>query len=122
MLTVKQNSKWLGNKGETIACGYLQAKGYRVIATNIRVGRGELDIICKTHNTLTFVEVKSGKRSPYFKPQEHFNYTKAMQVRQLAKLYLNGRRLFDVDARIDLIAITFDNETSWHIEHFENVI
>lgn len=54
------DKKEVGFTGETIACGYLEKKGYRIIARNYRTKFGEIDIIAKSpEKILVFFEVKT---------------------------------------------------------------
>ena len=48
-----------GRLGETRAARYLQRRGYQILARNVRIGRGELDIIARRGELLVFVEVKA---------------------------------------------------------------
>ncbi len=47
-----------GRKAEEQAAQFLQKHGYEVLARNVRLGRGELDIVAKDDAILVFVEVK----------------------------------------------------------------
>ena len=48
-----------GKKGEQIAVDYLRGKGFRILETNWRRGRNEIDIIARDGKVLVVVEVKS---------------------------------------------------------------
>ena len=50
-----------GRSGEDMAARYLNRRGFNIIARNIRLGRGELDIIACSDELLLFVEVKTHK-------------------------------------------------------------
>jgi putative endonuclease len=45
--------------GESVAAALLRLKGYRILARNLRLPAGEIDIIAKRGRTLAFVEVKT---------------------------------------------------------------
>ena len=51
----------IGQRGEEAAANYLSRRGFQIIARNIRLARGELDIIASSESLLLFVEVKSHK-------------------------------------------------------------
>ena len=46
------------NAGERRALWHYRLRGYRIIGTNVRAGRNELDLIVRRGRKLTFVEVK----------------------------------------------------------------
>ncbi len=47
-----------GAAGETIACAFLAARGYAIVARNLRIGRVELDVLARRGRTWIVVEVK----------------------------------------------------------------
>ena len=49
----------LGARGESCAARYLRFHGYRILARNERMRRGELDIVARRGGSLVFVEVKT---------------------------------------------------------------
>jgi putative endonuclease len=53
----------IGARGEQLAAAHLERLGLRVIARNVRLAPGEIDLIAVGGGTLVFVEVKSA-RSP----------------------------------------------------------
>ena len=55
----RQAAEQRGRGAETIACWYLRAHGWRILARRARVAGGEVDIIAKRRRTLAFVEVKA---------------------------------------------------------------
>ncbi len=48
-----------GRNAESVAAGYLQARGYRIWKTNWRWGKRELDLVTLHRDELVIVEVKS---------------------------------------------------------------
>ena len=48
-----------GISAETRAAAYLIAKGYRILAKRYRTPHGEIDIIARKRDLVTFVEVKA---------------------------------------------------------------
>jgi putative endonuclease len=48
-----------GISAETRAAAFLIAKGYRILARRFRTPHGEIDIVARRRNLLTFVEVKA---------------------------------------------------------------
>lgn len=58
MREAKQNRQRHGRWAEALAFGLLVLKGYHVIATNLRGGLAEIDILAQKDDALCFVEVK----------------------------------------------------------------
>jgi len=49
----------LGREGESRAARFLETRGYRIVARNVRAARVEIDLIVRRGSMLVFVEVKS---------------------------------------------------------------
>jgi putative endonuclease len=49
----------LGREGEDAAVRLLEDSGYAVIARNVRLPGGEIDVIARDRDTIVFVEVKA---------------------------------------------------------------
>lgn len=112
--------KTLGNRGESAAAAYLQAKGYHFVEANWRCPQGEFDLIMQQDETFVFVEVrtrKSGLEAAF----ESITPRKRQILEQLAYLYLEQKQL-DCDWRIDVIAISPTTTTTAKIEHLENAL
>ena len=97
--------KELGKKGEEVALRFLKKKGYRIIEKNYVCKMGEMDIIAKEKDTLAFVEVKTRTSMEFGPPQLAVNSSKQRQLSKVALNYLNEKRLNDVKARFDVVAI-----------------
>jgi len=110
MMEKKDNRLIEGKLGEVLALGYLKKKGYRIVETNYRCGLGELDIIAVEGKTIVFIEVKSRKTAKFGPPQAAVGLQKQRKISMLAKNYLKEKRLSDVKARFDVVAVTFDSE------------
>jgi uncharacterized protein UPF0102 len=65
-------NKKIGSMGEKAACTYLESKGHIVLARNLRLKRGEIDILTVRNNTLHLVEVKTGVSVDAIVPEDSF--------------------------------------------------
>ena len=112
----------LGARGEEVARGYLEAKGYQIIETNFRCRWGEVDIIALDGAWLVFVEVRA-RRSPqrYGTPEESLSKGKRERLVATAEAYLQGCPATHEAWRIDLIAVHVEShgriERMEHLEH-----
>lgn len=102
------NTKNIGNKGENIATEYLIKNGYKIIARNVYIGDGELDIIAKDKNVLVFVEVKMRNSISYGNPLESITESKIKSIIRSAKMYIAANSLYNVQVRFDVIGINGD--------------
>ena len=100
--------KELGKKGEELALRFLKKKGYRIIEKNYVCKMGEMDIIGKEKDTLVFIEVKTRTSTEFGPPQLAVHSSKQRQLSKVALNYLNEKRLNDVKARFDVVAIVLE--------------
>jgi len=116
--------KKIGLLAEEIARDYLSKKGYKILAANYRTSFGEIDIIGKKNDLITFFEVKANKNRYVFNfsPEIRVNYHKRNRLKKLANAYLADKNMFDSNWQIDIISIIFDlkNEKAF-IKHFKRI-
>jgi len=96
-------NKLLGRAGEDRALAFLEQNGYRVIARNVRVPGGEIDLVCTDGNTIVFVEVKARSGNRFGSAVGAVDAKKRAKLRALAADYLQiiaptARARFDVVA------------------------
>ena len=94
----------LGKAGEDKAALYLQQSGYIILERNWRLGRLELDLICRKEEILVIVEVKT-RRTPEEHPEELLNLQKRWHLRCAADAYVKAKQL-QLEVRFDLIVLT----------------
>lgn len=119
----------VGRWGETVAAYYLENKGYRVIARNVRTPRGEINLVARQEGQaagcLVFVEVKTRTGDSFGLPEEAVDARKLEHVFLSAESFLQEHpELIGLDWRMDVIAIQGRpgaRVEEMHIEHFENV-
>ena len=104
-VSVKMQKKELGKKGEEIAIRFLKKRGYRILEKNYVCKMGEMDIIAREKDTLAFIEVKTRTSTAFGPPQLAVNLTKQMQLSKVALYFLKEKKLEDVKARFDVVAI-----------------
>ena len=95
-----------GKEGEKIAADFLKKSGYRIIDKNFRCPLGEIDIVAREKGAIVFVEVKTRKSSELGYPEEAEGVRKQKKMSQLAMWYLQKKKIIDISARFDVIAIT----------------
>jgi putative endonuclease len=100
--------KELGKKGEEVALRFLKKRGYRIIEQNYVCKMGEMDLIAKEKDTLAFIEVKTRTSTAFGPPQLAVNSSKQRQLSKVALYFLKEKKLEDVKARFDVVAIILD--------------
>ncbi|HEY7094482.1 MAG TPA: YraN family protein, partial [Ktedonobacterales bacterium] len=95
----------LGASGERLAAGWLEARGYTIIATNWHCAYGEADLIAVHDGELIFVEVKTRRGDALGAPEEAVTAAKRRKLIATAQTYLMGVGEENRAFRIDVIAV-----------------
>jgi putative endonuclease len=120
---MRERRRIVGEQGERLAAGYLQAKGYEIVERNYRTRRGEIDLIARRQRELVFVEVRTRTTNRFGTPAESVDGRKQKKLRELALAYLQQKGRTASSFRFDVIAITCPSGGDWnqaqilHIEH-----
>ena len=84
--------KEAGRLGEELAALMLEDREYEILEKNYRCRFGEIDIIARRRDILTFVEVKTRSGDVYGSAAEAVTWSKQQKIRQTALQYLNDYR------------------------------
>jgi putative endonuclease len=113
----------LGHLGESIAAAFLEKKGYVIQDRNWRTPYGEIDLIARYNEVITFVEVKTRASKSLGPPEISITPRKAEHMRCAAEYYIQQHPELTNDWRIDAITVQLHSDnTPPLIDHFENVI
>jgi Holliday junction resolvase-like predicted endonuclease len=99
---VSDHRRRVGALAEGIAVDFLQRRGVAIVARNVKVDRGEVDLVVSVGRRRVVVEVRSvcaEREVLAADPVLAFDVSKANQVRRLA----NSLRV----SRVDLVAVRF---------------
>ncbi|MGV6846032.1 MAG: YraN family protein [Lutibacter sp.] len=107
-----------GKKGEQIAVDFLIKKDYKILATNWRYQKAEIDIIALKDETLIVVEVKT-RNSNYFGNPQDFVSKKKIRLLTLAINEFVLQQNLDYEIRFDIIGI-LHRKNQYKIEHLKN--
>jgi putative endonuclease len=77
------------NTGERQALWHYRLRGYRILGTNVRAGRNELDLIVRRGSKLTFVEVKQRRGRGFGGAVGAVDAEKRRRVRRAAQVWLS---------------------------------
>ena len=107
----------LGKKGEKLAIDFLLKNGYKILETNYRFLKAEVDIIAQKDEVLAVVEVKTRSTDYFGNPQDFVNPKKIKLLLSAIDHYVIEKDL-DVEVRFDIIAII--HQKTIKIEHLED--
>ena len=117
-----QQSKQLGTHGEQIAARYLQQHGYAIIAKNVHVRIGEIDIIARKYDVWHFVEVKTRSSTKHGQPYEAVQSWKVLHLQKAAYAYMlrEGHGLH-APMSMDVVSILMNPPHEPAIKHYQNI-
>jgi putative endonuclease len=99
------HNRQVGLRGENLAADYLAAKGYELLARNVRTEAGEIDLIARKDGLLVFVEVKTRGSDRFGAPEEAITPLKQQRMADAAELWLAAHPEETGDWQLDVIAI-----------------
>jgi putative endonuclease len=103
---MSEHRKSLGKKGEELAASYLQKRQkYQILQRNYRCVFGEVDIVAKDRDVLTFIEVRTRKSEDYGNPKESITKRKQDQLSKVALEFINKYDAHHMKARFDVVAV-----------------
>ena len=108
-----------GKQGEIAAKKYLEEKGYKILETNWRFHRYELDIIASNDDELVFIEVKTRTDNYLIAPEMAVDRGKIRRIVTASDAYTRIKKI-DLPVRFDIICLVRKGE-SYHVEdHIED--
>jgi putative endonuclease len=118
-----QRTRALGAFGERIAALHLESKGYRIVGRNVRLLRGEIDLVACDGEVTVFVEVRTRRGNGSGDPEETVTPRKARKLHAVATEFLARHPELPEAARVDLVAVCLDSRGRLtRLTHLEDVI
>lgn len=110
----------LGAYGEKLAVSFLRRRGCKILATNFRSGKNEIDIIIGTDQEIAFIEVKTRSSSFYGLPEFAVNRRKLLGIINCASDWMLDND-YRGPWRIDIVSVEINRiEAKAHIKWFKN--
>ena len=116
----KSHNQQIGAWGEQAATDWLTARGYEILARNVRTPYGEIDIIARQSDMTVFVEVKTLTSSKDFFPEHQITPRKREHMFAAAEHYSATNNIDHW--QIDVLAVEGKPGGRATITHFENAI
>ena len=95
------------NAGERRAARYYLARGWRLVGSNVRVGRNELDLIVRRGKRLLVVEVKEKTGDGFGDPLEMIDAEQLRRVRRTAQAWLAAHsELAELEVGFEVVGVS----------------
>lgn len=98
--------KALGAFAERLAAGFLERRGYRIVARNVHLRVGEIDIVALKDGMTVLVEVRARREGALGSPFESLTRAKQRRMVRAAEAFIAQHPDLPGEARIDLVAVT----------------
>src|SRR2546430_9585305 len=105
----------LGRRGELLAAEHLRTRGYKLVASNFKLGVGrnrrgavvqaEIDLVAYDGATLCFVEVKTRASDRFAAPEANVDLRKQRQITRAARAYRRALGLAAAPYRFDVVSV-----------------
>ena len=118
----KENiKKEVGNKGENIACTFLESKSYNIVEKNFRAAKCEIDIIAQKDEYIIFIEVKTRSSQKFGSASQSVGGAKRKNIIKAAEMFIALNDLYiDMQPRFDVIEVYIDVKAGRnYINHIE---
>ena len=105
-------NKSLGRAGERLAEQFMRRQGFRSVARNTRLPKGEMDLIMESADgrTIAFIEVKTRQAESHYPGETAITPAKKRRLLRLAQKISRTNRWQDRRLRIDVIAIDWPDD------------
>lgn len=95
-----------GAAAEELAAQYLQVRGLKILARNLRCKAGELDLVCLDERVLAIVEVRQRGSAEFGGALGSVTWTKQRKIIRTAQFFLRREeRWKNLPMRFDVLAI-----------------
>jgi putative endonuclease len=115
--------KTIGRFGEDLAKNFLIRRGYKIVASNFKIGRAEFDIVALHADETVFIEVKT-IASKFMGPADEA--LKHRQIRTLMRamiIYCRKNRIKQEKMRLDFISVDIDRYSHMaKLKHYKKII
>jgi len=124
---IDDSARGIWRRGERAAAWRMRRAGCGVIARNLRLGPGEIDLLCRHRRTGCYVLVEVKARivsdGPW-RPEDQLTAAKRRKLLQLARTLRREERVRRAGLRIDLVAVEFERgkRRPVAVRHYEDAV
>jgi putative endonuclease len=98
----------LGTAAEVAAADYLAGLGFDIVALDVRLPSGQVDVVALDRDCLVIVEVKARSSHAFGLAAEAVDWRKRHRLRRLAGEYRALRPHLGRGIRVDIVAVDLD--------------
>ncbi|MBN8248451.1 MAG: YraN family protein [Verrucomicrobia bacterium] len=109
-----------GRLGEAAARRHLQGQGMKLLTSNYRSRRGEIDLILRDNRCLVFVEVKTRSSEEWARPAAAVDAAKRRRLSLTAEDYLRQLEDRRVASRFDVVEVLLAGGEVRDVRHVIN--
>lgn len=114
--------KTIGRFGESLAKDFLSRRGYKIIGTNLRFGRLEIDLVARLKKQTIFIEVKTRQAASVGPAEDALKLSQIKDLKRAITAYCYHKNVNVNDSQLDFIAIDLNRaRKTAKIKHFKNI-
>ena len=112
----------LGTEGEARAAAFLERRGYRIVARNVRAGGVEMDIVARRGPLIVFAEVKTRRTRSSVAPEAAVDRRKQARLIRGAAAWLRAHPGVARRVRFDVIVCESGGRADdpWLVRHIQS--
>jgi putative endonuclease len=117
---MRTTGRALGDAGEALAAEHLEARGWKILARNVRAGGVELDLVARRKGVLAIVEVKTRRGRRTGAPEEAVDAAKRARLVRGAAAWLRANPQRRHAVRFDVVVCEPSGPASdapWRVRH-----
>lgn len=118
----RNSKKALGDRAESAASAWLIARGLELVASNVRVGRLEIDLVLRDGAVIVFVEVRTRGPGAWTGALASIDAAKRARLRAAGARLWRDRFARDASidrVRFDVAAVELLPDGGAHVEHIK---
>jgi putative endonuclease len=109
-----------GVRGEQAAAGFLESRGWEVLAHRFRMARLEIDLIARRGRTVAFIEVKTRRGPGFGTPFEAVTWAKRREIVRVARGWMDRHGQPGDIYRFDAIGVMERADGVVTVQHLED--
>jgi len=109
-----------GLQGELTAAGFLESRGWEVLAHRFRMGRLEIDLIARRGQTVAFIEVKTRRGLGFGTPFEAVTWAKRREIVRVARAWMDRHGQPGDIYRFDVVGVIDAPNGVVTVQHLED--